>query len=37
MNIDLDNQRALVTAGGAGIGRTIAERLIEAGARCLIC
>ena len=37
MNNLLQGRRALVTAGGAGIGRTIAEQLIEAGARCVIC
>lgn len=37
MNGMLHNQRALVTAGGSGIGRVIAERLMEAGARCMVC
>ena len=33
----LQDQRAIVTAGGAGIGRVIAEQLTQAGARCVIC
>ena len=37
MNIALQNQRTPVTAGGSGIGRVIAEHLIEAEARCMVC
>jgi NAD(P)-dependent dehydrogenase (short-subunit alcohol dehydrogenase family) len=37
MSGPLEGRRALVTAGAAGIGRVIAERLTEAGARCLVC
>lgn len=33
----LNGRRALVTAGGSGIGRVIAQRLTDAGARCMIC
>lgn len=33
----LSGRRALVTAGASGIGRVIAQRLIEAGARCMVC
>jgi NAD(P)-dependent dehydrogenase (short-subunit alcohol dehydrogenase family) len=34
---NLQGQRALVTAGGSGIGRVIAERLTEAGVSCMVC
>jgi len=37
MSALLNGRRALVTAGASGIGRVIAERLIEAGARCMVC
>ncbi|EGP08256.1 3-oxoacyl-(acyl-carrier protein) reductase [Bradyrhizobiaceae bacterium SG-6C] len=37
MSALLKDRRALVTAGASGIGRVIAERLIEAGARCMVC
>jgi len=33
----LDGRRALVTAGASGIGRVIAQYLIEAGAHCMVC
>jgi len=33
----LNGRRALVTAGASGIGRVIAQRLIEAGAHCMVC
>lgn len=33
----LQGRRALVTAGAAGIGRVIAQQLIDAGARCMVC
>ena len=35
--LDLSGQAAIVTGGGRGVGRGIAERLLEAGARVLIC
>jgi NAD(P)-dependent dehydrogenase (short-subunit alcohol dehydrogenase family) len=37
MTGSLAGRRALVTAGASGIGRVIAERLAEAGARCMVC
>ena len=37
MSGPLAGERALVSAGGSGIGRVIAERLAEAGARCMVC
>jgi NAD(P)-dependent dehydrogenase (short-subunit alcohol dehydrogenase family) len=37
MNGPLTGRRALVTAGASGIGLVITERLIEAGARCMVC
>ncbi len=37
MSALLNGRRALVTAGASGIGRVIAERLIAAGARCMVC
>lgn len=36
MNIDLTGQRILVTGGSRGIGRSIVERLIAAGARVAV-
>lgn len=37
MEIDLTNKRALVTAGASGIGRAIATRFLECGARVCVC
>lgn len=37
MSGPLDGRRALVTAGASGIGLVITQRLIEAGARCMVC
>ncbi len=37
MTDSLRGQRALVTAGAAGIGRTIARRFVAAGARVFVC
>ena len=37
MSGSLHGRRALVTAGAAGIGRVIAQQLIDAGARCIVC
>ncbi|MFT7722556.1 MAG: SDR family oxidoreductase [Roseateles sp.] len=37
MNSPLAGKRALVTAGASGIGLVIAQRLIAAGARCMVC
>jgi NAD(P)-dependent dehydrogenase (short-subunit alcohol dehydrogenase family) len=37
MTLALEGRRALVTAGASGIGLAIAERLIGAGARCMVC
>jgi NAD(P)-dependent dehydrogenase (short-subunit alcohol dehydrogenase family) len=37
MSGSLNGRRALVTAGASGIGRVIAARLTEAGARCMVC
>ena len=34
---ELRDKRAIVTAGGSGIGRIVAERLRAAGARVAIC
>jgi len=36
-SLRLDGLRALITAGGSGIGRVIAKCLIEAGAKVHIC
>ena len=33
----IDGQRVLITAGAAGIGRAIAERLSRHGARIFVC
>ena len=35
--LDLEHKRVVITAGAAGIGRTVAERFVEAGARVHIC
>ena len=35
--IDLSGRVAIVTGGGRGVGRGVAERLLEAGAEVLIC
>jgi NAD(P)-dependent dehydrogenase (short-subunit alcohol dehydrogenase family) len=37
MTAELQERRVLVTAGGAGIGRAIAERFMAAGARVMVC
>ncbi len=37
MQIDLSGKAAIVTAGAAGIGRTIADQFIECGARVAVC
>lgn len=37
MSGSLDGYRALVTAGASGIGRVIAQYLVDAGARCIVC
>jgi NAD(P)-dependent dehydrogenase (short-subunit alcohol dehydrogenase family) len=37
LSFGLTGQRVLVTAGAAGIGRSIADRLIAYGARVLVC
>lgn len=37
MNGSLAGRRARMTAGGSGTGHVIAERLAEAGARCMVC
>lgn len=35
--MDQDAQTVLITAGGSGIGRAIAEKFLEAGARVYVC
>src|SRR3546814_11592690 len=37
MKLDLTGKRAIITAGGAGIGRKTAEVFAAAGARIVIC
>lgn len=37
MQIDLAGQKAIVTAGGGGIGRVIADTLAKAGAQVVVC
>jgi NAD(P)-dependent dehydrogenase (short-subunit alcohol dehydrogenase family) len=37
MNESLAGKRALITAGASGIGWTIAQRLVAAGVRCMVC
>lgn len=37
MKIDLSGKRAIVTAGAAGIGRTVVETFVEAGGRVAVC
>ena len=37
MQITCEGQRVLVTAGAAGIGRAVAERFLEAGAKVHLC
>ncbi len=37
MELSCDGQRVLVTAGAAGIGRVVAQRFLEAGARVHLC
>ena len=37
MTAPLQGQRALITAGASGIGRTIARRFVEAGAKVFVC
>ena len=37
MKLDLTGKRAIITAGGAGIGRRTAELFAAAGARIVIC
>lgn len=37
MTLDLSGKRVLVTAGAAGIGRTIVDFCVEAGARLQVC
>lgn len=37
MNLDLTGKRILITAGGAGIGRLMAETMSEAGAKIFVC
>ena len=37
MDLRLDGRRAVLTAGGAGIGRVTVQTLVEAGARVVTC
>ena len=37
MDVSAKDQRVLVTAGGAGIGRAIAKTFLEHGARVHVC
>ena len=37
MNIDMTGRKVVVTAGGSGIGRVIAERFRDSGAKVAIC
>jgi NAD(P)-dependent dehydrogenase (short-subunit alcohol dehydrogenase family) len=37
LNVDLTGRRVLITAGAAGIGRTIAEAFLDRGARVHVC
>jgi NAD(P)-dependent dehydrogenase (short-subunit alcohol dehydrogenase family) len=37
MELSAKNQRVLITAGGGGIGRVMAETFVNAGAKVHIC